>query len=210
MTDRAIYDRAETLSEIAPSDSVTAPLLAGADGRFATPPLHEPPVSYLEPAESPAYVLSNAKRGIGLGSKRNTVAPSRDYETVVLVTGRRTLCLVGQASTDRVIEVPHESIADASYKTGLRAHRLALKTPRSIYHCWVNRKTEEDLLGAVTAFIEDRKQESPEEVDGDDNASRVHYRGLPVQQQSEADETVSSDEEQTVMYRGLPVDDDSE
>ncbi|WP_277542122.1 hypothetical protein [Haloarcula laminariae] len=204
MTDRATYDRAETLAEIAPSDSVTAPLLSGAEGRFATPPLHEPPVSYLEPAESPAYVLSNAKRGIGLGSKRNTVSPVRDHETVVLVTGRRTLCLVGQGSTDRAIEIPHESIADASYKTGLRAHRLALKTPRKIYHCWVNRGTEADLLASVAAFIEDRQQEDPEEIDSDDDANRVHYRGRPVQQQSE--DTTTGDEDQTVMYRGLPVD----
>lgn len=210
MTDRATYDRAETLAEIAPNDTVTAPLLSGAEGRFTTPPLHEPPVSYLEPAESPAYVLSNAKRGIGLGSKRNTVAPSRDHETVVLVTGRRTLCLVGQGSTDRVIEIPHTSIADASYRTGLRAHRVALKTPRNIYHCWVNRATDESVLRAVTGFIGDRQQAEPEELDNDDNASRVLYRGRPVQQQSATDASTSSDEKQTVMYRGLPVDDSSE
>jgi len=210
MTDRATFDRAETLAEIVPSDTVTAPLLAGAEGRFATPPLHEPPVSYLEPAESPAYALSNAKRGVGLGSKRNTVSPSRDHETVVLVTGRRTLCLVGQGSTDRVIEIPHESIADASYSTGFRAHRLALKTPRNIYHCWVTRRTDEDLLAAVTAFIEERQQEVPEEMDSDDNASRVLYRGRPVQQNTATEDSASSGEKQTVMYRGLPVDDGSE
>jgi len=203
MTDRATYDRAETLAEIAPSDSVTAQLLAGAEGQFATPPLHEPPVSYLQPAESPAYVLSNAKRGVGLGSKRNTVSPSRDHETVVLVTGRRTLCLVGQGSTDRCIEIPHESVADASYKTGFRAHRLALKTPRNIYHCWVTRETDAELLASVTAFIEDRQQAEPEQLDSDENASRVLYRGLPVQQETES---ASSDKTQTVMYRGLPVD----
>ncbi len=204
MTDRATYDRAETLAEIAPSESVTAPLLAGAEGRFATPPLHEPPVSYLEPAESPAFVLSNAKRGVGLGSKRNTVAPSGDHETVVLVTGRRTLCLVGQESTDRVIEIPHESIADAEYKTGFRAHRVALSTPQNIYHCWVSRKTDEDLLASVTAFIGDRQGETPESVGEEDT---VMYRGLPMRQQSENENAPSSGETQTVMYRGLPVDD---
>lgn len=210
MTDRAAFDQAETLAEIAPSETVTAPLLAGAEGRFTTPPLHEPPVSYLESAESPAYVLSNRKRGIGLGSKRNTASPNRDHETVVLVTGRRTLCLVGQGSTDRVIEIPHASIADISYKTGFRAHRLALTTPRNIYHCWVTRETDEALLAAVAAFIEERQQAEPEEIDSDDNASRVLYRGLPVQQDTEADESASSDEKQTVMYRGRPVDNDSE
>jgi len=210
MTDRATYDRAETLAEIAPSETVTAPLLAGAEGRFSTPPLHEPPVSYLEPAESPAFVLSNAKRGVGLGSKRNTAAPSRDRETVVLVTGRRTLCLVGQDSTDRCIEIPHASIAEASYKTGFRAHRMALETPRNIYHCWVTRKTDEDLLAAVTAFIEERQQADPEEIDSDDNASRVLYRGLPVKRRTEPADSTPSEEKQTVMYRGLPVDADSE
>jgi hypothetical protein len=208
MTDRTPIDRARTLADIAPDDSVTAPLLSGREGRFSTPPLHEPPVSYLEPTESPAYVLSNAKRGIGLGSKRNTVSPSSDHETVVLVTGRRTLCLVGQDSTDRVVEIPHESIATATYKTGFRAHRLALTTPRNIYHCWVTRHTDEALLAAVTAFIEDRQQETPEEVDSDDNASRVLYRGLPVAQRAESEQT--DGEKQTVMYRGRPVDDGSE
>jgi hypothetical protein len=206
MTDRATFDRAETLADIAPSETVTAPLLAGAEGRFSTPPLHEPPVSYLEPAESPAYVLSNAKRGIGLGSKNNTVAPSRDYETVVLVTGRRTLGLVGQDSTDRVVEISHDDVAEATYKTGFRAHRLTLKTPRQIYHCWINRKTDEELLAAVTDFIEDRQGETPESVAGD---GTVMYRGLPVSQQPEED-PVPSDEKQTVMYRGVPVDNDGD
>jgi len=204
MIDRATFDRAETLAEIAPNDTVTAPLLSGAEGRFATPPLHEPPVSYLEPAESPAYVLSNGKRGIGLGSKQNTVAPSRGHETVVLVTGRRTLCLVGQGSTDRVVEIPHEDVAAASYKTGFRAHRLALKTPRNIYHCWVTRRTDEETLAAVTTFIKDRQGETPESID---DSNTVLYRGLPVRAPSEQDVTVPDDEKQTVMYRGLPVDD---
>jgi len=207
MTDRTPIDRARTLSDIAPDGSVTAPLLSGREGRFSTPPLHEPPVSYLEPTESPAYVLSNAKRGIGLGSKRNTVSPVSDHETVILVTGRRTLCLVGQTSTDRVLEIPHESIAEASYKTGFRANRLALKTPRNIYHCWVHRRTDEERLAAVTEFIEDRQQETPEEIESDDNASRVLYRGLPVKQRDESDDSAPSDKKQTVMYRGQPVDD---
>lgn len=207
MRDRAVYDRAETLAEIAPSDSVTAPLLSGADGQFETPPLHEPPVSYLEPAESPGYVLSNAKRGIGLGSKRNTVSPSRSHETVVLVTGRRVLCLVGQESTDQVIEIPHESIAEVSYRTGFRAHRVALKTPRNIYHCWVTRGTDEELLASVTAFIEERQGETAETLGDEDT---VMYRGLPLRRQTDTETTVPDDEKQTVMYRGLPVKDGPE
>jgi len=208
MTDEEFTGRARTLAEIAPNDSVTVPTLAGEDGRFTEgPPLSEPPVSYLEPAESPAFVLANTKRGIGLGSKRNTASPDTDRETLVLVTGRRTLCLVGGETDDEVIEVPHGSIATASYRTGFRAHRLALQTPRNSYHCWVNPKTDEDLLAAATAFIEERKPETPERIESDDNASKVMYRGQPVKRDTASADTVPSGEKQTVMYRGRPVDD---
>jgi len=211
MTDQRCTDRALTLAEIAPNDSVTISTLSGEEGRFTTTaPLNEPPVSYLEPAESPAYILASTKRGIGLGSKRNTVSPAGDFEALVLVTGRRTLCLVGQDATDRVIEIPHETIASASYKTGFRAHRLALQTPRNIYHCWVNRKTDTDLLAEAAAFIEDRQQESPEELEGDDNASRVMYRGRPVKQSDSEEAAIPEAEKQTVMYRGQPVEQSSE
>jgi len=212
MSEQRVLDRAATLAEIAPNSSVTASTLAGETGQFTTaPPLHEPPVSYLEATESPAFVLANTKRGIGLGSKRNTVSPSGDHETLVLVTGRRTLCLVGQASTDEIIEIPHESVAEANYKTGLRAYRLSLRTPRNIYHCWVNRQTDEELLATATAYIEDRQRETPEEMDSDDNASRIMYRGRPVKQPDEPPSADRPDDEKpTVMYRGTPVDKSSE
>jgi len=206
MNEQQIVDRATTLAEMAPHESVTTAVLAGNEGRFSTvTPLHEAPVTYLESAEAPAYVLTNGKRGIGRGTKRNTVTPASDRRTIILVTGRRTLCLIGRESSDEVIEIPHESVAGAAYKTGFRANRLALRTPRKIYHCWVHRKVEESLLDATTAFIEDRQSDTPEEIDGDDDANRVMYRGQPVKkQQSEA--TDDSETSQTVMYRGQPVD----
>jgi hypothetical protein len=211
MTEQTHIDRATTLAEMAPHRSVTISTLAGEEGRFSpTQPLNEPPVSYLESAEAPAFVLANTKRGIGLGSKRNTVTPASDGETLIIVTGRRTLCLVGQASSDEVIEIPHESVAAADYHTGLRAYRLALQTPQNIYHCWLNRKTDTDLLATATNFIEDRQQEVPETLESDDNASKVMYRGQPVEPSTTpeaADER--DDDEQTVMYRGRPVDGDS-
>ena len=210
MTDKRHVDRATTLAEMAPHRSVTISTLVGETGQFsATEPLHEPPVSYLESAEAPAFVLANTKRGIGLGSKRNTVAPARGRETLVIVTGRRTLCLVGQASTDRVIEIPHESVAAADAHTGFRAHRLALKTPQNIYHCWCNRKTDRELLEAATAYIEDRQREDPEALETDDNASQVLYRGRPVAPEPDGSE-VEDTEKQTVMYRGRPVEKPSE
>jgi hypothetical protein len=227
MTEQRHVDRALTLAEIAPHESVTISILAGENGRFSSSsPLHDPPVSYLDGPEAPAFVLANRKRGIGLGSKRNTVSPASGREALVIVTGRRTLCLVGQASADRVIEIPHESVAAAEVNTGFRAHRLALRTPRNIYHCWLNRRTATDCIEAAAAFIEERQPETPEEIESDDNASQVMYRGQPVSEENlpggsptsdgtapesngESPEHTDSDET-TVMYRGRPVDSSAE
>ncbi|WP_254279189.1 hypothetical protein [Haloarcula marina] len=223
MTDQRVVDRALTLAEMAPNDSVTMAVLAGREGPHSkAAPLNEPPVTYLEGAEAPAYILSNVKRGIGLGSKRNTVSPQGDRQALVLVTGRRTLCLVGRESEDERIEIPHEAVAEVTYKTGFRAHRLTLTTPHKEYHCWVHRKTEETLLEQAWTFIEDRKQETPSAIDDEDGANRVMYRGRPVKTDAETngngdatadgsdDEDATSEtsdsEEYTVMYRGRPVD----
>lgn len=207
MNEQQITDRSLTLAEMAPHDSVTVDVLAGREGRFSTvTPLNDPPVTYLENTEAPAYVLTNGKRGIGRGTKRNTVSPSGDRRTVILVTGRRTLCLVGQAADDEVIEIPHGSVAGVSYKTGFRANRIAIRTPQKIYHCWVHRKVEESLLAAATSFVEDHQSDTPEAIEGDDDANRVMYRGRPVKQDV-FDDTSASDEDQTVTYRGQPVDD---
>ncbi|WP_424003027.1 hypothetical protein ACOZ4I_03370 [Haloarcula salina] len=205
MSDGNVADRAFTLAEMTSSDSVTMEVLAGREGRFSqSPPLTEPPVTYLDVGEAPAYVLTNGKRGIGLGTKRKTVSPAGDRRTVVLVTGRRTLCLVGKHDEDEVISVPHEAVADVSYKTGFRAHRLALRTPRKMFHCWVHRKTDESVLEAAASFIEERQTDAPESIDGGDDANRVMYRGRPVAPQ---EPTPEPEEKQTRYYRGQPIDD---
>jgi len=215
MIDQHVLDRAETLAEMAPDDSVTAEILSGREGRFSTAtPLSAAPVTYLEDTEAPAYLLTNAKRGIGLGSKRNTVSPEGDRRTVIVVTGRRTLCLVGGEDDDEVIEVPHESVAKTAYNTGFRGHRIALRTPRQQYHIWVHRKVEEALLAATTEFIEDRRPDEPETID-DGDANTVMYRGRPVSLDPETDdaddesaENEASDSDHTITYRGKPVEED--
>jgi len=217
MIDQRILERAETLAEMAPDDSVTTEVLSGREGRFSTAtPLAKPPVTYLEDTEAPAYVLTNAKRGIGRGSKRNTVSPDGERRTVILVTGRQTLCLVGGESEDEVIEVPHDAIAKAEYSTGLRGHRIALRTPRQQYHLWIHRKTGEPLLEATTEFIGDHQLDDSETLE-DNDASRVMYRGRPVNfdsaERTDLDseegtgETEPSDSDHTITYRGKPVDD---
>jgi len=180
MGDQSDLDRAMTLSEMAPDSSVTFGVLAGRDERFAGTRLHEPPVSYLEDTEAPAYVLTNEKRGIGVGTKRNTTTPASDRGTVVMVTGRRTLCLIGGESDDEVIEVPHETLAEVTFHTGWLSHRLALKTPRKHYHCWVSRDADEELLERVTAYVRDRMPEAPYESEPEAKEAEFMYRGQPV------------------------------
>lgn len=69
-----------------------------------------------------------------------------------------------QESGDEVMGVPHESVAKVSVNTGLRAHRLALRTPRNIY----------------TAGSTPQADETP-----DDERSTVMSRGQPVEQPHE-------------------------
>jgi hypothetical protein len=204
-----VAEQAETVAEMAPSSSVTTAVLAGHESRFSeSPPLNKPPLTYLDGAEAPAYLLTNGKRGIGRGTKRKTDSPVGDRRTVILITGRRTLCLIGKDEADEVIEVPHGSVADVTTKTGFRAHRLALRTPRKMYHCWVHRKTDKSTLKAAAEFIEERMQDSPESIDGDDTANRVMYRGRPVVSQDTSSATTESD--QTTYYRGQPIDKDND
>jgi hypothetical protein len=216
MTDADVAERAFVLAEMSSDDSVTMSVLAGRESRFSSSePLNEPPVTYLEETEAPVFVLTNGKRGIGRGIKSNTVGPENDFRTVVLVTGRRTLCLVGQTEGDAVVTIPHDSVAAVRYNTGLRKHRLVLQTPESAYHCWVHRKTGERLLQSVTEFVREHKVEQPEPVDDDEAVSRVMYRGRPVARDGTDGGTDSSKpadsettEEFTVTYRGQPVDRD--
>jgi hypothetical protein len=186
-----------TLAEMAPHRSVTVGVLAGQEGVFPDARLHEPPVTYLEDTEAPAYALTNTRRGIGLGTKRNTTAPADGRGTVVLVTGRRTLCLVGQERDDEVIEIPHESVAAVSVHRGLLAHRFELRTPRRGYHCWVPRGTERSLLATAAEFVRDRVGETPEEMETDDGANRLTYRGQPVSPENHPGVSTESSDDAT-------------
>lgn len=235
MTERVDLDRAMTLAEMAPHPSVRFEVLAGREDGFDGSRLSDPPVTHLEDTEAVAYVLTNAKRGIGVGTKRNTRTPADGRGAVVLVTGRRTLCLVGGTGDDRVIEVPHDAVADVTYETGLLANRFVLRTPRKQYHCWTGRHTERSLLDAAAEYVDERTAESPDELDegveslpGDterDRETTLTYRGRPVSPENhpgipddaggdaEADtpadgrtnEGSTGDPERGVQYRGQPL-----
>ncbi|QLH85027.1 hypothetical protein HZS54_17300 [Halosimplex pelagicum] len=219
-----------TLAEMAPHASVTVGVLAGREEAFPEGRLHQPPVTRLDGTEAPAYVLTNEKRGVGLGTKRNTTKPAGDRGTAVVVTDRRTLCLVGGDEEDSVVEVPHDSVVEASYHTGLLANRFVLRTPRKQYHCWAKRSTSESLLAAAAEYVEDRTTETPDEIETDDGANQLTYRGQPISRENhpgvpdeppaDSDPETAGDSEPSgsdgegdesgsdsrIQYRGKPID----
>jgi hypothetical protein len=217
-------DRAVMLAQMAPHPSVTTSVLAGDDDRFDDGRLAgPPPVTYLDDTEAPAFVLTNTKRGVGVGSKRNRRRPADGHGTVVLVTGRRVLCLVGQATDDEVIDLPYEEIAAVSYHTGLLANRIELSTPTNAYHLWLPRGTDEQLLSAVESYVAERRQ--AEDTAGEGVPT---YRGRPIRDAGTTDDggeasgaepaadeagsgagTHADDGDGDVTYRGQSVDSSS-
>lgn len=193
MADEPAVTRAHMLAQMASSPSVTTDVLADEQRQFPESRLAgDPPVAYLMDGEAPAYVLTNQKRGIGLGSKRNTTEPDGDRGTVFLVTGERTLALVGQEDGDETFSLPHDSIAWVSAHSGLLANRIELRTPAKAYHCWVERAAPDALLDGVKSFVEERTVESPDPIPGDDEASVISWRGSSVGGQ-EADRADAED-----------------
>ncbi|MEF8821123.1 MAG: PH domain-containing protein [Halovenus sp.] len=182
MNDQSLISRANLLAQMASNRTVTTDVLADQERQFVESRLvGPPPVERLDKSEAPAFVFTNQKRGIGLGSKRNTTAPDSDRGTVVVVTGRRILCLVGTEPDDEVVEIPIESIAAATAHTGLLANRLEIRTPRKAYHIWTDRNTD-DVLAAAAEFIADRMFDDPEELARRDGANRITYRGQSIDQ----------------------------
>lgn len=182
MNEQSSISRANLLAQMASNRTVTTDVLADEERQFVESRLvGPPPVERLDTSEAPAFVFTNERRGIGLGSKRNTTAPDSDRGTVTVVTGRRILCLVGTEPDDAVIQIPIESVAAATAHTGLLANRLEIRTPRKAYHIWTDRNTD-DVLAAAAEFIEDRMFDEPEELARRDGANRITYRGQSIDQ----------------------------
>lgn len=180
MTDSTI-SRANLIAQMVSDDSVTTDILADEERQFADGRLaDEPPMAYLDESESPAYVLTNEKKGVGLGTKGNTVTPDSERGSVIMITGRRTICLVGQESGDETYSIPHDAIAWVSYHTGFFSNRLELRTPAKGYHCWAERATSENRLEEIVSYIDDRRPDDPTPIAGDSEASVYSWRGDTV------------------------------
>jgi hypothetical protein len=198
MSNKSAIERAEFLSQMAPNPSVTAAVLADTESEFADSRLvGDPPVSYLEDSEAPAFVLTNTKRGMAAGGKHNQTKPEKGRGAVALVTGRRTLCLVGAEPEDKALEIPHTDVAEVSFHTGFLSKRLEIRTTRRVYHCWVSRSTDTGILEDAVAYIDDRAGADPEELEPDempaeDTGEQFTYRGKVVSQSADSTEDAAT------------------
>jgi hypothetical protein len=186
MSNKSATERAEFLSQMAPNPSVTTAVLADDEPEFVESRLAgDPPVTYLEDSEAPAFVLTNKKRGMAAGGKHNQTKPDSGRGAVALVTGRRTLCLVGADPDDKALEIPHTDVAKVSTHTGFLSKRLEIRTTRRVYHCWVSRSTDTAILEDAAAYIDDRAggdpaELEPEEMPSSDSGEQFTYRGKVV------------------------------
>lgn len=158
MADR--YDdaeRARRLAERAGHDSVTEAVLLGT-GRFSNEfyLYGKPAVAHLDDGELPQFAFFNQMKGVGVGGKRETRTPDEGGVTVMLLTDRRVLALLGRRDGDERLTVPYDVVTGADYSTGLMKHRIAVDTVDTTYHLWVDSGYEESALRAAAEFLRDR------------------------------------------------------
>lgn len=178
-------ERARRFVDAARTDTVTERLLVGGDeytGEFFL--YGDPPIERLWNGEQPQAMLFNDMKGVGVGSKRDTVTPDGSARSVFVVTDDRVLLLVGQEDGDWMRSVPLADVASADYHTGFMKHRIVVDASDSRYHLWVDASYEEAELEATVALVEaggerpsaDSLQSTasgPQVGDGSEDASRT-------------------------------------
>ncbi|ELZ26943.1 hypothetical protein C475_08411 [Halosimplex carlsbadense 2-9-1] len=111
----------------------------GSGGLIGRGLLHDRPLAeYVEPTETPRFVVRNKKRGFTVketdstasdaGVEAGQVAPDRDHTAAALVTDVRVLFAVGRAEGDRTRSVALGDVVDARTEAGLRNGALVLDT----------------------------------------------------------------------------------
>lgn len=148
-------ERARRFVDAAKTDTVTEKLLVGGDeytGEFFL--YGDPPIERLQGGERPQSILFNDMKGVGIGSKRDTVTPDGGARSLFVVTNDRVLLLVGQQDGDWVRSIPFADVTGVDYNTGFMKHRMIVDTSDSQYHLWIDASYEEAALEATAALIE--------------------------------------------------------
>lgn len=147
--------RARRLAASASTDTVTERLLLGGNEYSGEMYLYDAaPIDRLDDTEQPHATLFNDRKGVGVGSKRDTVTPNAGGKSVFVVTDRRLLLLVGKPEGDWSQSVPLEEVTGAEYSTGIMKHRVMVSTPSTQYHLWINADYDESTLDAVASLLE--------------------------------------------------------
>lgn len=158
-----ITARAQRLVANARTDTVTESLLAGGDEYTGEFFLHgDPPITHLKPNEQPHAALFNDLKGVGVGSKRNTVTPDGSASSVFLITDERILLLVGHRDGDWARTVPLEDVTGGEYHTGLMKHRVVVFTTETPYHLWTDASYQERDLEAIVELLESAAEDASE------------------------------------------------
>ncbi len=130
----------------------------GSGGVFSGGYLHDrAAAAVLEAEETPAFVLTNRKRGVIVETAEatETVRPGRGYRTIAVVTDRRVLVLVGDESGDREVAVSLVDIDEVEWETGLRGGSLTVVREG---HSTVEIQTATDGLEAVAEYLDAASQ----------------------------------------------------
>jgi hypothetical protein len=153
--DEGITERARRLVDAAETGTVTESLLVGGDEYTGEVFLYgDAPIQRLAAGEQPHAMLFNDMKGVGVGSKRDTVTPEGSARSVFLVTDDRVLLLVGQQDGDWTRSIPLADVTGAAYHTGFMKHRVVVDTRDARYHLWVDASYEERDLEATVALLE--------------------------------------------------------
>lgn len=118
----------------------------------------EPAASYLEVGERPVYVLTHENRGVEIDREtgRTELTPGSGYRTIVLVTDRRLLALVGdsdgESGGDRSITVPLLDVESAERGTGRRVNALVVTSANDrVLAVYASERGLRDVVEYVTA-----------------------------------------------------------
>lgn len=147
-------ERVRRLVREATDDRVTEPILAG-----ETDHTNAPPAAYLESDETVEYLLPAGRVWFGddITLKADEV-PSK--ETVVLVTDRRVLIIVGKRFSDSVWAVPFEGLDLANVKHGTREAYLVLdaeyQDSPQVFFVELQLPVEVERYQEITKYCNDR------------------------------------------------------
>lgn len=112
----------------------------------------EPAKALVEDDETMQHALTNRKRGVRVesASESSHVKPDGSHRTVVVVTDRRLLVLVGRAEGDEQTSIDLSAVADVEATTGRRTGQLTVE--RADGTTW-EIPTGTDGLDAVAAYL---------------------------------------------------------